>query len=142
MQCTDDETCCENLLLLEDTRRQALPACAQVLFAIIAPGKVVANLAAGAIAEAGAQQAGDMMQDFKTAHLLGVCPRSQCIAMLLGSAASVFVSVGAFLLYTSAYEVPGPQFPAPTASIWLDMAELARPSAQLLVLPISCLLSR
>lgn len=34
----------------------------QLVFALISPGKVVANLAAGAIAEAGAQQAGDMMQ--------------------------------------------------------------------------------
>ena len=48
----------------------------------------------------------------------------QFIAMLLGSGASVFVSVGAYLLYTSSYEVPGPQFPAPTAEIWLDMAKL------------------
>lgn len=34
----------------------------QVVFALVAPGDTVANLAAGAIAEAGAQQAGDMMQ--------------------------------------------------------------------------------
>lgn len=47
------------------------------MFAVVAPGQVVANLVAGAVAEAGAQQAGDMMQDFKTAHLLGVCPRAQ-----------------------------------------------------------------
>lgn len=38
---------------------------AQGIFALIAPGKVVPNLVAGAIAEAGAQQAGDLMQDFK-----------------------------------------------------------------------------
>lgn len=84
------------------------------------------NLVAGAIAEAGAQQAGDMMQDFKTAHLLGVRPRAQFYAMLIGSFASVFVSVGAYALYTSAFEIPGPEFPAPTAEIWLDMAELVR----------------
>ncbi|KAK9823302.1 hypothetical protein WJX72_001775 [[Myrmecia] bisecta] len=96
----------------------------QVVFAVIAPGKVVPNLVAGAIAEAGAQQAGDMMQDFKTAHLLGVCPRAQFFAMLIGSFASVFVSVAAYMLYTSAWVVPGPEFPAPTAQIWLDMAEL------------------
>lgn len=96
----------------------------QLAFALIAPGRVVPNLVAGAVAEAGAQQAGDMMQDFKTAHLLGICPRSQFLAMLLGSAVSVPVSVGAYALYTRAYEVPGPEFPAPTASIWLDMAEL------------------
>lgn len=94
------------------------------MFALIAPGQVVPNLVAGAIAEAGAQQAGDMMQDFKTAHLLGVCPRAQFYAMLIGSAASVFVSVAAYALYTSAFVIPGPEFPAPTAEIWLDMAEL------------------
>jgi hypothetical protein len=44
--------------------------------------------------------------------------------MLIGSGASIFVSVGAFKLYTSTYEVPGPEFPAPTAEIWLDMAKL------------------
>lgn len=96
----------------------------QVVFALISPGRVVPNLVAGAIAEAGAQQAGDMMQDFKAAYLLGVCPRAQFYAMLIGSFASVFVSVAAFELYTSAWEVPGPQFPAPTAQIWLDMADL------------------
>lgn len=78
----------------------------------------------GAIAEAGAQQSGDMMQDFKTAHLLGVSPRAQFFAMLLGSGASVFVSVAAYALYTAAWEVPGPELPAPTAMIWLDMASL------------------
>ena len=46
--------------------------------------------------------------------------------MLLGSGASVFVSVAAYALYTSSAEVPGPEFPAPTAEIWLDMAELVR----------------
>lgn len=96
----------------------------QGVFALIAPGQVVPNLVAGAIAEAGAQQAGDMMQDFKTAHLLGVRPRAQFYAMLIGSFASVFVSVGAYALYTSAFQIPGPEFPAPTAEIWLDMAEL------------------
>jgi uncharacterized oligopeptide transporter (OPT) family protein len=34
----------------------------QVCFAAIMPGAIVANLVAGGIAEAGAQQAGDLMQ--------------------------------------------------------------------------------
>jgi len=96
----------------------------QAIFALISPRHVLGNLVAGAVAEAGAQQAGDMMQDFKTAHLLGVCPRQQFGAMLIGSGASVFVSVAAYQLYTSTYQIPGPQFPAPTAEIWLDMAKL------------------
>jgi uncharacterized oligopeptide transporter (OPT) family protein len=68
-------------------------------------------------------------QDFKTAHLLGVCPRAQFFAMLLGSAASALVSVAAYTLYTAAWPVPGPEFPAPTAEIWLDMADLVRARA-------------
>ena len=34
------------------------------------------------------------------------------------------MAVGAWALYSSAYEIPGPEFPAPTAMIWLDMAEV------------------
>ena len=52
--------------------QQPLSCLCQVVFALIAPNQVVANLAAGAIAEAGAQQAGDMMQ---VSHILWT-PRS------------------------------------------------------------------
>lgn len=34
----------------------------QAIFAMVSPGRVLPNLVAGAVAEAGAQQAGDMMQ--------------------------------------------------------------------------------
>jgi uncharacterized oligopeptide transporter (OPT) family protein len=64
------------------------------------------------------------LQDFKAAHLLGVAPSSQLLAMLLGSAASVPLSVAAYMLYTSAWQVPGPVLPAPMALIWLNMAKL------------------
>lgn len=76
-----------------------------------------------------------MMQDFKTAHLLGVSPRAQFYAMLLGSGASVFVSVAAYELYTAAWAVPGPELPAPTAMIWLDMASLVCPAQDLPLFP-------
>jgi len=71
-------------------------------------GGVVPNLVAGAIAEAGAQQSGDMMQDLKTGLLLGVSPRAQLVAQLVGSFCSVFVTVGAYNLYTSACVPPAP----------------------------------
>lgn len=47
----------------------------QLLFALVAPGNLVANIAAGAVVEAGAIQAGDLMQDLKTGHLLKVIYR-------------------------------------------------------------------
>ncbi|KAG0305053.1 hypothetical protein BGZ98_004645 [Dissophora globulifera] len=96
----------------------------QFIFAGVVPGGIVANLLAGGIAEAGAQQAGDLMQDLKTGHLLGASPKAQFYAQLIGSLASVFISTGVFKLYSSAYELPGPEFAVPTAKVWLDLARL------------------
>lgn len=97
---------------------------AQVAFAVLAPGRVVPNLVAGAISEAAAAQAGDMMQDFKTAAILGVCPKCQFAAALLGSMASCWFSTAAYALFSHVYVIGGEKLPAPTAAIWIDMARL------------------
>ncbi|KAJ2607448.1 OPT super [Coemansia sp. RSA 1365] len=96
----------------------------QVIFAGVMPGNMVGNLIAGGIAEAGAQQAGDLMQDLKTGHLLNASPRAQFAGQIIGSVFSVFVTAGAYLLYTNVYPIPSRQFPVPTAQVWLDMARL------------------
>ncbi|KAJ1026723.1 hypothetical protein NDA16_002321 [Ustilago loliicola] len=96
----------------------------QLIFALVQPGNVVANLIAGGISEAGAMQAGDLMQDYKTGHLVGASPRSQFKGQLIGSTLGILVSSFAYKLYTNAYEIPGPQFPAPTAAVWLNLARL------------------
>ncbi|KAJ2442030.1 OPT super [Coemansia sp. RSA 2440] len=96
----------------------------QVVFAGVMPGNLVGNLVAGGIAEAGAQQAGDLMQDLKTGHLLNASPRAQFAGQMIGSVFSIFVTAGAYLLYSRVYEIPGEQFPVPTAQVWLDMARL------------------
>ena len=96
----------------------------QILFAVLAPGRVVTNVVAGALAEAGAMQAGDLMQDLKTGHLLGASPRVQFYGQLIGSTASIFVTVGAYVLYQEVYGVPSAQFAAPVAFVWKDMAIL------------------
>ena len=121
----------------------------QIIFAFVAPGHVATNIVAGALAEAGAMQAGDLMQDLKTGHLLGASPRAQFFAQLIGSTFSVFVTVGAYQLYTSAYGCstlpPGggggwgcaEQFGVPVAHVWLDMAVLMQQG--LGALPPGCL---
>ncbi|KAI8078458.1 OPT oligopeptide transporter protein-domain-containing protein [Thamnidium elegans] len=96
----------------------------QILAGVIMPGAIVANLIAGGIAEAGAQQAGDLMQDLKTGYLLDASPKAQFYGQLVGSLFSSFVATGAYLLYTTVYTIPGPEFPAPTAQVWLDMSRL------------------
>lgn len=42
----------------------------------------------------------------------------------MGSVSGVLFSLLAYLLYTTAYQVPGPVFEAPQASVWLSMAYL------------------
>ncbi|GLB40405.1 putative oligopeptide transporter [Lyophyllum shimeji] len=98
----------------------------QLLFAWIQPGNIVANIIAGGVTEAGAQQAGDLMQDLKTGHLLHASPRAQFYGQLIGSSVSILVTATAFTLYNRAYIIPGPSFPAPTAYVWLSLARLLR----------------
>eukprot|EP00475_Leptophrys_vorax_P008841 TRINITY_DN15771_c0_g1_i1.p1 TRINITY_DN15771_c0_g1~~TRINITY_DN15771_c0_g1_i1.p1 ORF type:complete len:795 (+),score=202.69 TRINITY_DN15771_c0_g1_i1:185-2569(+) len=96
----------------------------QIFFALISPGNIRGNIIAGAIAEAGASQAGDLMQDLKTGFLLNASPKAQFYGQLIGTTVSVFASIAAFKLYTNAYGVPSATLPAPTSQVWLDMAKL------------------
>ncbi|KAF8339863.1 OPT oligopeptide transporter [Cantharellus anzutake] len=98
----------------------------QLVFAVLQPGNVIANIIAGGVAEAGAQQAGDLMQDIKAGHLLGASPRAQFYGQIFGSTLSIFVTATAYSLYTRAYPIPGPNFPTPTAFVWLNLARLLR----------------
>ncbi len=98
----------------------------QIIFALVAPGHLVANVVAGAISEAGAMQVGDLMQDLKTGHLLRASPRAQFVGQLIGSTASVFITVFAYQLYTSIHHIPSDQFPVPVAYVWKDMAVLMK----------------
>ena len=66
------------------------------------------------------------MQDIKTGHLLGASPRAQFQGQLAGSALSIFVTATAYAMYTRAYPIPGPSFPAPTAYVWLSLSRLLR----------------
>lgn len=100
----------------------------QLFFALVIPGSnpnaVTINLLAGAISESGALQAGDMMQDLKTGHLLGAAPNAQFYGQMIGSLVGAIISAGVYQLYTSVYEVPGGIFQVPTAYVWIFTARL------------------
>lgn len=100
----------------------------QLLFALLikqgSPNAILINLVAGGVAEAGAQQAGDLMQDLKTGHLLGASPRAQTIGQLIGSLYSVVLSSLVYRLYTNLYTIPGDLFAIPTAYQWIDCSRL------------------
>ncbi len=100
----------------------------QLFFAVVTPASnpnaIIINLLAGAISESGALQAGDMMQDLKTGHLLGAAPRAQFWGQMIGSLVGAIVSAGVYKLYTSVYDVPGGMFQVPTAYVWIFTARL------------------
>lgn len=100
----------------------------QLIFAVIIPrdhpSKILINLIAGGIAEAGAQQAGDLMQDLKTGHLLGASPKAQFIAQLIGTLYSVVLSSVMYKVYNSVYTIPSLTFRIPTAVVWIDCSRL------------------
>ncbi|KAK7752369.1 OPT superfamily [Diatrype stigma] len=101
---------------------------AQLFFALVVPqshpSSVLINLVAGAVSEAGAMQAGDLMQDLKTGHLLGAAPRAQFWGQVVGATAGAVVSAFIYRLYTAVYDVPGGLFQVPTAFVWIFTARL------------------
>jgi len=101
---------------------------AQLFFALIIPqghkSSVLINLVAGAVSEAGALQAGDLMQDLKTGHLLGAAPKAQFWGQVIGATAGAVFSSFIYRLYTTVYEIPGELFQVPTAYVWIFTARL------------------
>ena len=68
---------------------------------------------------------GDLFQELKTGHLRRSSPREQFFGQLIGTAASVFLSVFAYFVYSNAWTIGGPDLSAPSARIWLSMAQLS-----------------
>lgn len=102
----------------------------QLVFALVVPtGKhhdhaIIINLLAGAVSEAGALQAGDILQDLKAGHLIGASPKAQFYGQVIGSIVGAFVSAAVYKLYVSVYSVPGELFQVPTAYVWIFTARL------------------
>lgn len=103
----------------------------QVIFSLATPTSqfsrrtaLVTNLLAGAVSESGALQAGDMMQDLKTGHILGASPKAQFYGQMIGSLIGAVLSTAVYKMYVSVYDVPGPMFQIPTAYTWIMTARL------------------
>jgi OPT family oligopeptide transporter len=103
----------------------------QLLFSLATPSAhfsrrsaLITNLLAGAVSESGALQAGDMMQDLKTGHILGASPKAQFYGQMIGSLVGAVLSTAVYKMYVNVYEVPGPMFQTPTAYVWIFTARL------------------
>lgn len=100
----------------------------QLIFALVIPqddkNAIIINLVAGAVSESGALQAGDLMQDLKTGHLLNASPKAQFYGQIIGSVVGAAISAAVYRLYVTTYEVPGSMFQVPTAYVWIFTARL------------------
>ncbi|KAK6527836.1 hypothetical protein TWF694_004810 [Orbilia ellipsospora] len=101
---------------------------AQLFFALIvaktSSSAVLINLVAGAISEAAGQQAGDILQDLKTSHLLHASPKAQFYGQLVGAAYGAVISSLLYRLYDSVYKIPSKMFEMPAAIVWIDCSRL------------------
>ena len=100
----------------------------QLIFAFVtpkgSPNAMVINILAGGISEAGALQAGELLQDLKCGHLLGASPLAQFYGQLIGTGVGSVVSALVYKLYTSVYQIPGGLFQVPTGYVWVFTARL------------------
>ncbi|KAG8809378.1 hypothetical protein FRC18_004576, partial [Serendipita sp. 400] len=95
-----------------DTDINPVSTCAkasQIVFGGVSKGQGMAqepaqliNLSAGTFAAAASAQATDMCGDLKTGHLLRAKPKNQFVAQLFGTTIAIFLSVGLFVLFTTA----------------------------------------
>lgn len=96
----------------------------QLIFGALSPGSVPTNLMSAAITSGGAAQAGDMMHDLKTGHMLGASPYKQFKAQCVGIFVGMLVCIPVYKLFDAAYVIGEGDLPAPAAHAWKAMAQL------------------
>ena len=97
---------------------------AQFVFAGVAPKQITTNVLSAGIISAGASQAGDMMHDLKAGYLIGVAPRKQFFAQIIGIFVGIITCVPIYKLYDAAYDIGSASFPAPAAHAWKAVADV------------------
>jgi OPT family oligopeptide transporter len=96
----------------------------QMIYGAIAPGNMMTCVVTAGVTASGANQAADLMEDFKTGHLLGATPKRQTYAQLVGVAAGAIAAVPIFFALTEAFGLGSEALQAPSAMAWSGMAQL------------------
>ncbi len=103
----------------------ALGKITQLLYGVLAPSNMVANLMTASITAGVAGTSADLLTDLKTGYILGASPRKQFLSQFLGVFAGTIIVVPAFYAIVPTPDVLGSdQFPAPAAQVWAGVARL------------------
>ncbi len=98
---------------------------AQLVLALLAPGRAPVNMACAQVAAGAGVQAALTVSVLKTGHLIGADPRRQLRAQVLGALAGLIVALPAYVLIKRAYGLGSAVLPAPGALGWKALAELS-----------------
>ncbi|KAI1411462.1 oligopeptide transporter [Hypoxylon sp. FL1857] len=100
----------------------------QLAFAVLTshsdPNAIIINLISAAIAQAGANQSGDLAHDLKVGYLVGARAEAQIQGQVIGSIFGALISCAIYKLYASNYPIPGPIFRVPSSFLVLSTARL------------------
>ncbi len=98
----------------------------QLMFGVIQPGNVAANLMSANVTGGAASQTGDLLHDMKTGLLLGASPRRQAIAQFFGTLSGALIGSAAYLVLVRDAKTMllTDEWPAPAVASWKAVAEL------------------
>jgi len=88
------------------------------------PDSYIAPLVGGCLVYTCLSQAGDLMQDFKTAYLIGASPRSMLLSQVIGAISAPWWAIAAYHLYTSSSDIPSQEFPCLSSVSWLGLVQV------------------
>jgi len=95
----------------------------QIIYSGVAPGNMLTSIITAGVSASGANQASDMMQDFKTGYLLGATPKKQTYVQFAGVAVGSIAAIPLFYAVIDAYGLGSENLPAPSAVTWSGMAK-------------------
>jgi OPT family oligopeptide transporter len=98
----------------------------QLMFGVIQPGNVAANLMSANVTGGAASQCGDLLHDMKTGLILGASPRRQVVAQVFGTLSGALVGSAAYLVLVRDAKTMllTDEWPAPAVASWKAVAEL------------------
>lgn len=102
----------------------------QLMFGVLAPANMTANLMAANVTAGASAQMADLMNDLKTGYLIGGSPRRQFVAQLVGVSLGAVFAVPAYEILVVQRLKDNPallgsaELPAPAAQVWAKVAEL------------------
>ncbi len=102
----------------------------QLLFGAVLPFSPGVSIASAGVLAGASASAADLVSDVKTGTLVGLAPRRQLVAQLIGCVVGALVAVPAFLFLAKS-ELGGTVWPAPAAQMFLAAGRAASGAAGL-----------